>query len=215
MPTLKEMHEAYERRKERSYGPPPLPGLHPPAQESNASASRTTSMLFGLGIVGMAAGYAMLGFRFRNIKAGTGFAEFRAAEHAAQHFSGARAGKEARASAQERAREGLREYESTHKRAEELGQQQGWQQKRQQKRQQEWREHGGYAAGRDGSVLRWAVDALQLDSLDGLTAQGVKSAYHKMAKLCHPDTGGDGADPERFKIVGRAKEAILRHIEER
>jgi len=171
--------------------PPSKPaGDHPePLSEERGRPSQLTSMLFGLGIVAMAAGYVLLGFRFRNIGVGgvSGGAEYRASQQAAETFSG-----EGRAKAQEQARARAKE-----------------------RLQEESQRAGARPLGssQDSPNLRWATDALQLKGLQGLTAQEAKAAYHRRAKQCHPDTGGVTADLEKFKELGKAYEALARHFE--
>ncbi|XP_051869748.1 dnaJ homolog subfamily C member 28 [Pristis pectinata] len=43
----------------------------------------------------------------------------------------------------------------------------------------------------------------------------VKEAYVKLAKLYHPDSGSDGADPLKFMQVEEAYKAVVKHLAER
>jgi hypothetical protein len=186
MPTLKEIQEARERRRERILGPQSSTATEPRDPPSNR-----TAIFFGMGIVAMAFSYAMLAFRFRSLSSSTGrtgSAEFRAAQQVAETWSGesrAKAKEQARAKAQERMQ------------------------------QEEARRRGAEHRGpfQDESSMRWAADALQLGDLKGVTVQDVKTAYHKQAKQCHPDTGPPTADVEHFKRLGSAYEAIMSHLE--
>eukprot|EP00967_Tisochrysis_lutea_P035428 scaffold42434_cov26-Tisochrysis_lutea.AAC.1 len=197
MPTLKEIQDARERRKERMLGQPAQEHFGS-AKPSTEPPSQRVSMMFGMGIVAMAFSYAMLAFRFRSLSNsagreafGTGRAEFRAAQQAAETWAG-----DGRAKAKERA--------STRGRA------------RQDAHNGQTKQKGG-AQGQgpttDVVSLRWALNTLHLGSEKDLHLQDIKAAYHKEAKKCHPDTGGQTADEEKFKHLRHAYETIVRHLQ--
>ena len=54
--------------------------------------------------------------------------------------------------------------------------------------------------------LGWALQALEIDTLEGLTLRQAQAAFHKVAKRCHPDVTGQAASAEQFKDINEAYE---------
>lgn len=210
MPTLKEIQEARERRTERNLASHGITRGDSATPASATPSSPSSSVIFGLGIVGMAAGYAALAFRFRSLTAGpgrerfrAGSAEFRAAQQAAETFSrGSRRRAEAFSETRWRERSrGRSRYGATDEESRRRAEQQ-----KQRDRRSETLSPGS---------LGWALGVLQLRSLEGLTEREAKASYHRLAKQCHPDTGGASADAEQFKRIGVAYEAICKFLRSR
>ena len=66
-----------------------------------------------------------------------------------------------------------------------------------------------------GDAREHAADVLVLHEFFGLTEREAKASYHRLAKQCHPDTGGASADAEQFKRIGVAYEAISKFLRSR
>ena len=62
--------------------------------------------------------------------------------------------------------------------------------------------------------LGWALEALEIDTLEGLTLREAQSAFHRLAKRYHPDvTGQARASAEQFKDLNEAYDAIKQHLQ--
>ena len=61
--------------------------------------------------------------------------------------------------------------------------------------------------------LGWALEALEIDTLEGLTLRQAQAAFHKVAKRCHPDVTGQAASAEQFKDINEAYDAIKQHLQ--
>ena len=61
--------------------------------------------------------------------------------------------------------------------------------------------------------LGWALEALEIDSLEGLTLRQAQAAFRKVAKRCHPDVTGQAASAEQFKDINEAYDAIKQHLQ--
>ena len=61
--------------------------------------------------------------------------------------------------------------------------------------------------------LGWALEALEIDTLEGLTLREAQRAFHRLAKRYHPDVTGRAANAERFKDLNQAYDAIKQHLQ--
>ena len=61
--------------------------------------------------------------------------------------------------------------------------------------------------------LGWALEALEIDTLEGLTLRQAQAAFHKVAKRCHPDVTGQASSAEQFKDINEAYDAIKQHLQ--
>ena len=61
--------------------------------------------------------------------------------------------------------------------------------------------------------LGWALEALEIDTLEGLTLRQAQAAFHKVAKRCHPDVSGQASSAEQFKDINEAYDAIKQHLQ--
>ena len=61
--------------------------------------------------------------------------------------------------------------------------------------------------------LGWALEALEIDTLEGLTLREAQSAFHRLAKRYHPDVTGHAASAEQFKDLNEAYDAIKQHLQ--
>ena len=61
--------------------------------------------------------------------------------------------------------------------------------------------------------LGWALEALEIDTLESLTLRQAQAAFHKVAKRCHPDVTGQAASAEQFKGINEAYDAIKQHLQ--
>lgn len=158
-------------------------------------------MLAGAALVGAAAGYAALAFRFRNFGAtansagrfASGSAEMRAAEAFTKDWV---------RSVEEGARVS---YGGTKHAAGDTQQQQ-----RQQQQTRQQQQHAGAGMrggfGVDGPP-DWALQELGLQQNGAIDLGTAKAAYRARAREVHPDAPG-GGDEERFKRLGKAWEAV-------
>ena len=61
--------------------------------------------------------------------------------------------------------------------------------------------------------LGWALEVLEIETLEGLTLRQAQCAFHRLARRCHPDVNGQAATAEHFKDINEAYEAIKQHLE--
>ena len=171
------------------------------------------SILGGALLVGAAAGYALIAFRFKNMHGatrGAGSAEMRAAGvFSDQATRAASVDWSAEARAARRAAETEAKAEAARRLAEEQASARA-------SREEGWRRRGfdvGAATGRPAPTK--ALDELGLADvpLHSLNPDAVKEAYRAKARTCHPDVSG--ADPEAFKRLGKAREEVLQHLDTR
>lgn len=195
-----------DRDRQQPRGPTSASSSRDDAGPSGASWG---SVAAGVALVGAAAGYALLGLRFRNMNMGSsggarnrlaaGSAEMRAAEAVTRQWEAASetVSRYADPAAWEAYQERLRS--ETQRRAEEAA-----------RRAREAR--GAEPRGGDGA-LREAMKVLQLDGEPhSLTAKHAKAAYHARAKECHPDVrDGEAAAQEAFQALGSAYGTVLKH----
>ena len=84
---------------------------------------------------------------------------------------------------------------------------------------EEFRQWGEDYKERFSSVLtpnlEWALEALEIDTLEGLTLREAQRAFHRLAKRYHPDVTGQAASAEKFKDLNEAYDAISRLLHER
>jgi hypothetical protein len=198
-----------------------------PAEQERTVASRspsTGSILGGVALVGAAAGYAALALRFRNFNAANatakarrsdrfaaGSAEFRAAEAFSREWerqqsnssgwtasssSGSRAGWSTGQSSSSGS-----QYSSAGSKQEQHGSSGG---------DGRTQQPGAPRVPSDGAP-RWAMDELGLGATPPTYSQA-KDAYHKLAIGCHPDSGGENADAEKFKRLTKAWTEVKQHL---
>ena len=61
--------------------------------------------------------------------------------------------------------------------------------------------------------LGWALEALEIDTLEGLTLREAQCAFRRLAKRYHPDVTGKAASAEKFKDLNEAYDAIKQHLQ--
>ena len=166
---------------------------------SNNSSASTGSILAGLALVGAAAGYAALAFRFRNFSMSSsgrdrfaaGSAEMRAAEAFTKEWM-----RQERTAASRGARGAAG------------GSQQSAGSSSRSRSQHPGNGDSGKRSPQDR--LAWAMRELGLNPAHGAlpTYADAKAAYRERAKAVHPDSGSAGADAEAFKRVSEAWDAV-------
>ena len=175
------------------------------------------SVAAGVALVGAAAGYALLGLRFRNMNMSN---------------SGAGGHRLAAGSAEMRAATAVtRQWEVASETASRYADPAAWAAYREQlKREAEQRAEeaarrarAGRSAGRSeasvagGGALQEAMSVLRLEGDPAhLTAKQAKAAYHARAKECHPDVRHGEREAERaareaFQALGNAYSTVLKH----
>tara|TARA_B110001452_G_C15230306_1_gene426238 strand:+ start:1520 stop:2059 length:540 start_codon:yes stop_codon:yes gene_type:complete len=174
-------------------------------KEKQASTSANpAAVLGGVMLVGAAAGYAAIAFRFKNMhtaKKGMASAEMKAAEFMSDQAgrvdwsAAARAGTSA-ADAEAHA-ERLRQARGEHAQAREA-------------REEARRRMGMQTAEEHGAAAALSELGLGGVPLRSLTRARVKAAYHAKAREVHPDA--TGVDPEAFKRVSKAYQEVLGRV---
>ena len=173
----------------------------------------------GVALVGAAAGYALLGLRFRNMnmsnsgagghRLAAGSAEMRAATAVTRQWEVASetASRDADPAAWAAYREQLKR--EAEQRAEEAA-----------RRARAGRSEASgrsEAAVAGGGALQEAMSVLRLEGDPAhLTAKQAKAAYHARAKECHPDVRHGERETERaareaFQALGNAYSTVLKH----
>ena len=173
--------------------------------EKPASSTNPAAVLGGVMLVGAAAGYAAIAFRFKSMHAAKGAttAEMRAAEFMSDQAgrvdwsAASRAG--TRAADAEAHAERLRRAREEQARAREA-------------REEARRRSGMQTAEEHGAASALSELGLGGVPLRSLTRERVKSAYHAKAREVHPDA--TGADPEAFKRVSKAYHDVLDRLRE-
>ena len=171
------------------------------------------SVAAGVALVGAAAGYALLGLRFRNMnmsnsgagghRLAAGSAEMRAATAVTRQWEVASetASRDADPAAGAAYREQLKR--EAEQRAEEAA-----------RRARAGRSEASVAGG---GALQEAMSVLRLEGDPAhLTAKQAKAAYHARAKECHPDVRHGERETERaareaFQALGNAYSTVLKH----
>ena len=171
------------------------------ATSKPATSANPAAVLGGVMLVGAAAGYAAIAFRFKNMhaaKQGATTAEMRAAEVMSDQAgrvdwsAASRAGTQASDAETHAGR--LREARQEQARAREA------------RKETRWR-MGKQTAEEHGAALALGELGLGGVPLRSLTPERVKAAYHAKAREVHPDASG--ADPEAFKRVSKAYQDVL------
>ena len=193
----------------------------PRGQPASNQKASNAAMIGGACIVGAAAGYALIAFRFKNLQSAgrarfaAGSAEMRAAESMARAAAKAplRSGSSGATSAQTR--------EEMRRAQEELA--------REIRRARERLQRGLPIGGDDDRPPEWALREMGLgDAAGELSLECVKEAYRAEALRRHPDSarvassssdsgggggGGGGGDDESFSDLHVAYKALVDHVE--
>ena len=180
-------------------------------EPGTSKGASTASILGGMALVGAAAGYAAIAFRFRNgigaaTQAGGAFRkaspEFRAAEAFTREY----------VRQTERAESGaFTEGASAHqsKATEQQAARQRWQQQQHQQRQQEQNQRLNGRGLENSGAPAWALKTLGLNASEAPTREEAKRAFRERAKQVHPDSGGDDA---AFQRLQQAWQAVKPHL---
>ena len=164
-------------------------------------------MLGGAALVGAAAAYAALAFRFRNFnaaeQAGQAFGKSSPEFRAAQAFSKEYLRQEERARTSAFSGGASSHDTSSHERDEQHQQHRSnYEQRKQRVQEERFR----------GAAPEWALRELGLDAMPS-SFSDAKVAYRRRAKVVHPDAAG--SDDAAFKRLQEAWAAVEPHARER
>ena len=170
------------------------------SDDSSSKTSSPAAIIGGALLVGAAAGYALIAFRFKHLKGGGAVrTEIRAAEVFSEQASRVRwsasARAEGRADEMKATTEQVRQFAKAQAAAHAV-------------REEARRRQGLESVEQRGAAQALSKLGLQGTPLHSLNLEVVKAAYHAKARSCHPDTSGS-ADPEAFKQLGNAYKEVV------